>query len=180
MSSKQIDLNTAIDRIMSNEKLCYKSDEEYFYSTEEDDIADGTRIEDITECFQSRFKDSTDFLDCKVSWSDNYNVDYNTDTGVCTSKSGIRVKFTKSDQLKKIELNNAIDKIISKEELCYKSEGECFYSMDDIADGALIEDIIACFQRRFKDSTVSFAEEYVTDCNLVISKCGILVIHSRI
>ena len=80
------------------------------------------------------------------------------------------------------ELNTAIDRIMSNKKLCYKSDGEYFYSTegDNISDGTHVEDIIACFQRRFKDSTVSFAEEYVTDCNLVISKCGILVIHSRI
>lgn len=92
------ELNTAIDRIMSNKKLCYKSDGEYFYSTEGDNISDGTHVEDIIACFQSRFKDSTDFLDCEVSWNQNYNVDYNATTGLFTSKSGIRVKFTKGDK----------------------------------------------------------------------------------
>ena len=175
-------LNIAIDRIISNERLCYKSDEEYFYNlSDSNHITDGTRVEDIITCFQNRFKDSTDFLDCKVSWVDNYTVDYNAATGICTSKSGIRVKFTKSNQLKMSDLNNAVDKIIDTKDILYKSEGECFYNIegdndvDDITDGTRTEDIIACFQNRFKDSTISFTEEYITDCNLVISKCGILV-----
>jgi hypothetical protein len=94
------DIQHMVDDIMNTKDLCCKSEDHYFYSVNKYNILDGTHVEDIIMCFQNRFKDSTDFLDCEVSWNQNYIVDYNVATGVCTSKSGIRVEFTKSDRLK--------------------------------------------------------------------------------
>ena len=132
------DLQHFVDDIMNTEDLCCKSSDHYFYTV---NILDGTPTEDIVACFQKRFLNST------ISWIDNYIVDYHPITGVCVFKNGIRVRFTKSDT----ELNTAVDNIIN-------AKGVSNSYNIDVASGTRIEDIIACFQRRFPTSRVYFSD----------------------
>lgn len=136
------DLQHFVDDIMNTEDLCCKSSDHYFYTV---NILDGTPTEDIVACFQNRFLNST------ISWIDNYIVDYHPITGVCVFKNGIRVRFTKSDSLKMTELNTAVDNIIN-------AKGVSVSYNIDVASGTRIEDIIACFQRRFPTSRVYFSD----------------------
>ena len=132
------DLQHFVDDIMNTEDLCCKSADHYFYTV---NILDGTPTEDIVACFQNRFLNST------ISWIDNYIVDYHPITGVCVFKNGVRVRFTKSDT----ELNTAVDNIIN-------AKGVSVSYNIDVASGTRIEDIIACFQRRFPTSRVYFSD----------------------
>ena len=132
------DLQHFVDDIMNTEDLCCKSSDHYFYTV---NILDGTPTEDIVACFQNRFTNST------ISWIDNYIVDYHPITGVCVFKNGVRVRFTKSDT----ELNTAVDNIIN-------AKGVSVSYNIDVASGTRIEDIIACFQRRFPTSRVYFSD----------------------
>ena len=132
------DLQHFVDDIMNTEDLCCKSADHYFYTV---NILDGTPTEDIVACFQKRFLNST------ISWIDNYIVDYHPITGVCVFKNGVRVRFTKSDT----ELNTAVYNIIN-------AKGVSVSYNIDVASGTRIEDIIACFQRRFPTSRVYFSD----------------------
>jgi hypothetical protein len=74
------------------------------------------------------------------------------------------------------DLQHFVDDIMNTEDLCWKSADHYFYTVN-ILDGTPTEDIVACFQNRFTNSTdflnptISWIDNYIVDYHLTTGVC---------
>ena len=68
------------------------------------------------------------------------------------------------------DLQHFVDDIMNTEDLCCKSADHYFYTVN-ILDGTPTEDIVACFQNRFLNSTISWIDNYIVDYHPITGVC---------
>jgi hypothetical protein len=68
------------------------------------------------------------------------------------------------------DLQHFVDDIMNTEDLCCKSPDHYFYTVN-ILDGTPTEDIVACFQKRFLNSTISWIDNYIVDYHPITGVC---------
>ena len=68
------------------------------------------------------------------------------------------------------DLQHFVDDIMNTEDLCCKSPDHYFYTVN-ILDGTPTEDIVACFQNRFLNSTISWIDNYIVDYHPIPGVC---------
>ena len=68
------------------------------------------------------------------------------------------------------DLQHFVDDIMNTEDLCCKSPDHYFYTVN-ILDGTPTEDIVACFQNRFLNSTISWIDNYIVDYHPITGVC---------
>jgi hypothetical protein len=68
------------------------------------------------------------------------------------------------------DLQHFVDDIMNTEDLCCKSSDHYFYTVN-ILDGTPTEDIVACFQNRFLNSTISWIDNYIVDYHPITGVC---------
>jgi hypothetical protein len=68
------------------------------------------------------------------------------------------------------DLQHFVDDIMNTEDLCCKSSDHYFYTVN-ILDGTPTEDIVACFQSRFLNSTISWIDNYIVDYHPITGVC---------